>query len=466
MTTRTAVSVRCRARNFGTLFLVFMFSLGLGVPVYPAEAPRDVPTPAEIVAAYRRNFASLLPIAVRYEREQVEGIGLIEADRLDVFQKQALLSNKAAYLEKAEIRPDAALPPGMTAAEARRQVKEMIQRMIDDAPTQLEYLAYRLKPENVEKRLNEPRRWRFQWWCDQKSFHVRWPKHQDDDRVKLDAGPITPESLEESYGLVQMISRCAKNDPPARFWYGTENNPRGPVGEIGSASLRTMEASVSFPPLGVTIPEWALPHAFADIDQFMSQPLEAYAVAGEAELAGRKVILMDCDLHYDVKPIPKFKGRARAWIDPRRGFIPMRLEYDTVPAGDSKRAQFPASMGKLTAFAEVDELREVHGSFYPVRGRRQEYVADARWEMELYKKNESPDGKVNPSRLPGWRRSWRVTKFTANAAVEPGALELAFPEGTVYLNTDTNQWSPGATPQSEDNPGERQSGAGLFSEPP
>ena len=411
------------------------FVLGLGVPVYPAELPRDVPTPAEIVAAYRQNFASLLPIAVSYEMQQIEGIGLIEADRLEVIRQEALLAVKADVLSGKVSDDQLTLPPGVNAADVTR----MLELMADEAPKQLEHLAYRLKPENVKKRLNEPRRWRFQWWCDQRSFHVRWPKHQEDDSVKLDAGPITPESLEKNYGLVQMISRCAKNNPPARFWYGTENSPRGPAGEIGSASLRTMQSTVSFPPLGLTIPEWAPPHQFTDMDQFMSQPLEAYHVVGESEFAGRKVILMDCDLQYDTKPIPRFKRRARAWIDPRRGFIPIRLEYDKPPAGDSKRLQFPASMGKLTAVSEVDELREVHGSFYPVRGRRQEYVADARWEMELYKKKESPIGKDNPSVLPGWSRTWRVTKFTANAAVEPGALELAFPDGTVILDADTNQ---------------------------
>jgi hypothetical protein len=305
--------------------------------------------------------------------------------------------------------------------------------MADEAPKTLEFLAYRLKPENIEKRLNEPRRWRFQWWCDQQSFHVRWPKHQEDDSVKLDAGPITPESLEKNYGLVQMISRSAKNNPRARFWYGTENSPRGPAGEVGNASLRTMQSKVSFPPLGLTIPEWAPPQQFTDMDQFMSQPLEAYHVVGETEFAGRKVILMDCDLDYEMKPIPQFKRRARGWIDPRRGFLPIRLEYDVVSADGSKR--------RHTAESEVDELREIHGSFYPVRGRGQEYVADARWEIELYKKKESPIGKFNASVLPGWRHTWRVTKFTANAAVEPGALELAFPDRTVYLNTDTNQWS-------------------------
>ncbi len=443
MTTYPAARLRCRARNDGPSFLVSVFTafiLGLGVPpVYPTELSRDVPTPAEMVAAYRQNFASLLPIAVSYEREQVEGVGLIEADRLEVIKQEFLLSKRSS-LDQSTLPPDlldeSTLPPGVTAAEMRR----MLEQMADEAPKQLEYLAYRLKPENVEKRLNEPRRWRFQWWCDQRSFHVRWPKHRDDDSVKLDAGPITPESLEKNYGLVQMISRSAKNDPPARFWYGTENSPRGPAGEIGSASLRTMRSTVSFPPLGVTIPEWAPPHQFTDMDRFMSQPLEAYQVVGETEFDGRKVILMDCDLDYDTKlTMLKFKRRTRAWIDPRRGFIPIRLEYDHVAAGDSKRAQFPASMGKLSAVSEVDELREVHGSFYPVSGKRQEYVADARWEMELYKKKESPIGKDNPSVLPGWSGTWRVTKFTANAAVEPGALELAFPDGTVILDADTNQ---------------------------
>ena len=455
MTRYPAARLHWPARNVGPSFLVFVFAasvVGFGVPVYSAEVPRDVPTPAEIVAAYGQNFASLLPIAVTYEIKQIEGIGLIEADRMEVIRQQSLLSNKAQILEKAEFPPDVTLPAGMTAAEARRGMMQTLKQMIDEAPKQLEYLAYRLKPENVKKRLNEPRRWRFQWWCDQKSFHVRWPKHQGIncakiDSVKLDAGPITPESLEKNYGLVQMISRCAKNNPPARFWYGTENSPRGPAGEIGSASLRTMQSKVLFPPLGTTIPEWAVPHQFTHIDQFMSQPLEAYHVVGETEFDGRKVILMDCDLHYGFKPIPKRKTRARAWIDPRRGFIPIRLEYDAVEVGDSGRLQFPASMGKVKAVSEVDELREVHGSFYPVSGKRQEYVPDARWEIELYEKKESSIGKVNPNVLPGWSRTWRVTKLSMNASVEPGALELVFPDSTVYLNTDTNQYSRVGTPQ-------------------
>jgi bla regulator protein blaR1 len=436
----TTVSLRCRAGSDRPSLLVFLFTafiLGLCVlPAYPAEPPRDLPTPAEVIAAYRKNFASLLPIAANYKMEQIEGIGLIEADRLDLIRQQDLLSAKAG-LDQGVV-DEKSLPPGVTAADVKRTLKQMA----EEAPKQLEYIAYRLQPDKIKERLNEPRRWRFRWWCDQKSFHVRWPKHQEDDSVKLDAGPITPESLEKNYGLVQMISRSAKNNPPARFWYGTENSPRGPAGEVGSESLRTMQSTVSFPPLGLTILKWAVPSEFTDIDQFMSQPLEAYQVVGKTELAGRQVILMDCDLNYDfyMKGALRFKNRARAWIDPQRGFIPLRLEYDYVPAGDSKRAPFQASMGKLSAVSEIDELQEVHGSFYPIRGKRQEYVPDARWEMELLKRKESPVGKRNPNTLPGWRRTWRVTKFTANAPVEPGALELVFPNGTVYHDTDAKLW--------------------------
>jgi beta-lactamase regulating signal transducer with metallopeptidase domain len=418
----------------GGLRLKFFY---VGKAEQPKARPAaKAPTPAEIIAGYRRNFASLMPIAVCYKMKQIEGIGLIERDRLEVVQNQALLTAKSSLDKPGAVYTSSS--PGMS----DEQIRQTLKAAAREAPQQLEMLAYQLKPENVKKRLNESRRWRFQWWCDQQSFHVRWPKHQEDDSVELDVGPITPESLEKNYGLVQMISRCKKNNPPARFWYGMENSPRGPAGEVGKASLRTMQSCVSFPPLGVTVvPEWAVAMQFTDMDQFMSQPLEAYQVVGETMLAGRKMILLDCDLNYDFVSTVKllFKNRARAWIDPRRGFLPIRLEYDYVPAGDSKRAQFPAKMGELSAFAEIDDVREVHGAFYPMSGERQEYVPDARWEIELIKKHESSIGKVNPGKLPGWHRSWRVTSFTANAPAEPGALELVFPKGTEIIDADAVQ---------------------------
>jgi hypothetical protein len=246
--------------------------------------------------------------------------------------------------------------------------------------------------------------------------------------------------LEADYPLVQIISRAPENDPPVRFWYGTENNPRGPSGEVGSVSLRTIASKISFPTIGFINPEWTHPDAWSDLDLFMSYQSSAYRLIGKDKIDGREALLLEC---VTFSAPGKFGRTTKAWIDPRRGFLPIRLEYLVLNPDGTLRFR--------EALTEVSEIQQIGASYYPMRGVRQEFIVDPSVEVERVKRQAAGQAEPKVADLRptnGWRKTWIVESVKPAAPLDKSAILLAFPIGTVYHNEETGKWSRTGTPQA------------------
>ncbi|MBN69611.1 MAG: peptidase M56 [Gimesia sp.] len=386
-----------------------------------AEKPDQLPSVEEILNGYRDNLQCLLPLEMTYRITAQENMNCITRDRLNLEALKTITNTDLRKIK--EIKVD-----GKTISE------EQLQLTVAHSFTQQEmFLESQLTPEVVRKRLGETVLDQRYFWTDGRSFHQRRPYQLQQKNTTLEQGPVWPaENLNQHYNSIELISWSDQNQPPLRRWYGKKRNHQLPQGEIGN-ELKQIPNLKTSAPLGLQEYQWAEELPEYSLDACLTKPPHRYRVVGREKRDGRPLILVEY-LNEPHAQSPEKRWRMRAWIDPAQGFLPLRIEWGYVDQ-ENQLAR------GLSQHAEVLQVKQVDGCYYPTRIRFQEYTtgtpkkqeqSSQTNEIKIFTKNLK-DFPAPPT-VPGRSTTWEVLDIHPHQQITPEALALQFPEGTVYEN--------------------------------
>lgn len=394
----------------GTIALIGGFGTRASEPAPPTNSREpatfdesaELPTFSAIQAAYRENFQRLRPLQVIYRITSAEGAGDIELDKWRLRGKEMMLEAVPADLRIEGREPDP-------------DERVWLEYHLAQLPIDVIRLKETLAPEMVERRLATRAVERGAFWTDGAAFHARWARKPEDKESSLFPGPLTPpENLTELYRDITLASWSPQNQLPLRCWFGSQ-------GAIGDQSLGQFISHRSMPLLGFVRTQWIDAEGWHDLDRFMSGECSEYEVVRWIDLDGRAMVLLD---GYSKKSEGTGnRERQRAWIDPRRGHLPLRWERTFVDAHGKE-------LGTALQVIEILEIEQLAQSYYPKAIKQQEFVWDPRQEVA---KEAGAARPVKP-RLPGRTTTWTFDEVNQGRAIDPAALALEFPRGARYRN--------------------------------
>ena len=386
-----------------------------------AAKPDQLPSVEEILDGYRDNIQRLLPLEMTYRITAQENMNCITRDRLNLEALKTITNTDLRKIK--EIKVD-----GKTISE------EQLQLTVAHSFTQQEmFLESQLTPEAVQKRLSETVMDQRYFWTDGRAFHQRRPYQLRQKNTTLDQGPVWPaENLNQHYNEIELISWSDQNQPPLRRWYGRKERQQFPQGEIGN-ELKQIPNLKTSAPLGLKEYHWAEKLPEYSLDACLTKPPHRYRVVGRENRDGRALILVEY-LNKPHEQNPEKRWRMRAWVDPAQGYLPLRIEWGYVDQ-ENQLAR------GLSQHAEVLQVKQVDGSYYPTRIRFQEYTtgtpkkqeqSSQTNEIKIFTKNLK-DFPAPPT-VPGRSTTWEVLDIHPHQQIAPETLALRFPEGTVYEN--------------------------------
>jgi len=190
------------------------------------------------------------------------------------------------------------------------------------------------------------------------------------------------------------------------------------------------------------------------IDEFFAQPADEMRVIREDQIDGRRVYVLD---HVSRRPVPKHLARgvvgelergyvARAYVDPGRGYLPLRIEYWTTLFHNGKRVG--AGKVRPNTFMrtlETLEIAEVDGGrFYPVRGVVKHYGLDPKYSGKLDTIKEAIAGRVvdAPSVLL-YEEEWRAASVEPDKPMPDDLFQFAFPDNTHVFDLEEERYIAG-----------------------
>ncbi|WP_417380742.1 M56 family metallopeptidase [Gimesia sp.] len=382
------------------------------------EVAQDtVPTVEEILDGYHANIQQLLPIELTYRVLSQENMNCITRDQ---FVLKAI--KRFPNLDRSEITVDGKVPS-----------EDEFRFMDISYQLKQQQLERQLTSEAIQERLREKVVEQRYFWTDGSSFHQRWPYWPDSERQqnpKLDQGPVwPPENLNQHYDSIKLISWSKANQPPLRHWFGRNKERSSLQASIGN-QLKEMPSLHTSAPLGLKAYQWDEKLPTYSLDDSMSKNPDQYKIVGRSQLNGQSVILVDSFSAYPQRS-QESRWRMRAWIDPSRGYLPLRIEWGVVDPSNKL-------ISGLSHHLETLEIKQVANSFYPVRIKYQEYTLDYPTQQKRSDKLK-PAERARQAQLPipvieGRCKTWEVVRIKANQSIEPETLALQFPEGTVYEN--------------------------------
>lgn len=382
-----------------------------------AVAIDTLPTVEDILNGYHANLQNLLPIEMTYRVLSQENMNCITRDQ---FELKAI--KRFPNLGRSEITVDGKVPS-----------EDEFRFMDISFQLKQQQLERQLTPEAIQERLREKVVEQRYFWTDGSSFHQRWPYWSDSERQqnpKLDQGPVwPPENLNQHYDSIKLISWSKANQPPLRHWFGRNKERSSLQASIGN-QLKEIPSLHTSAPLGLKAYRWDEKLPTYSLDDSMSKIPDQYNIVGRSQVNGQSVILVDSFSAYPQRS-QESRWRMRAWIDPSRGYLPLRIEWGVVDPSNKL-------ISGLSHHLETLEIQQVANSFYPVRIKYQEYTLDYPTQQKRSDKLK-PEERAKLAQLPipvieGRCKTWEVVSIKANQPIEPETLALQFPEGTVYEN--------------------------------
>ncbi|QDT51506.1 hypothetical protein Pan258_55950 [Symmachiella dynata] len=361
-----------------------------------------LPSVKAIQAAYHKNFTKFMPLGVEYRMTITDTEAAIETERQRLKEKQAF----------SKANPGSIVVNGKALDEA--QFKETMRHVGEE----IQYLTQTLSDESVKKRLKGWVIQRPYVWTDGQSLHLRRSNNPSASDDTLFPGAVTPpEKLSELYNSIVLASWSKDNDPPLRCWFGGNAPGQGRVANVLNDCI-----SISLPPMGIVKEEWTHKRDWHEWDLLMTADPSRFKVVKRTEVKGRVMYVMD--------EIVEKGERARVWIDPRQGALPLRMEWSYVSTADKVVTPFHRDL-------QILAVKKVANGFYPAKIRRRDLIPDAKIaqkQREEFAAGTLAKDAPRPPLVTGRVTAWEATKFEPKKAIEPAALALAFPKGALYIN--------------------------------
>ena len=361
-----------------------------------------LPSVKAIQAAYHKNFAKFMPLGVEYRMTITETEAAIETDRQRLKEKQ--LFTKA--------KPGSIVINGETIDE--EQFKETVRYVGEE----IQYLTQALSKESVKNRLKGWVAQRPYVWTDGKSLHLRRLNNPSASDDTLFPGALTPpEKLSELYNSIVLASWSKTNNPPVRCWFGGTAPGQGRVANVLNECI-----SISLPPMGFVRDDWTHKRDWHEWDLLMTADPSRFKVVKRTEVKGRVMYVVD--------EVVEKGERARIWIDPRQGCLPLRMEWSYVSTADKVVTPFHRDL-------QILAVKKVADGFYPAKIRRRDLIPDAKIaqkQREEFVAGTLAKNAPRPPLVTGRTTAWEAMNFEPKKAIEPAALALAFPTGALYIN--------------------------------
>jgi hypothetical protein len=384
--------------------------------VTAAGAPPQIQA-TDIVAGYRQNFAEFRTLHVQWQR---------------------VLTNAENFFKRLE-----AAAHDLEEQSARQGIEpEERARLLSQAEG---YLGMAAHPKNIA-----PTVVRQDFWTDRTGFQMRLPSpslgdQQTEWRYPPSAPGIDTKALLTHYKDTAIICFDGRADNGFRVWDGYT---KGDIHVAGIQKSAADSDSTHFPPLGLVNPEWG--SSWHPFDDFFAGPIEQLRVVREERVAGRRTYVVERvsetqhkELRLKPEHIKRFGERikifdiVRAWVDPARGYIPLKMEWDGEKWYDGKL--IAPLKKKIPSFRIIDnvEIRQVAGTqgYYPVRCEMHLYAVEAGYRGPFVTVGDVIEGKqpvVGPNRLDQ-ECLWEVSLVEANRDMS-GLLSLRFPDNTAYYD--------------------------------
>ncbi len=284
------------------------------------------------------------------------------------------------------------------------------------------------------------------YWTDRYGIQFRF-------RIPIGAAPSafpddppTTAALGTTYRNTIIVSSPGPGAPVAT-WNGSQNG-MAPTGGIFK-SYRVGDAKlIATPPFGVVRPDWGLP--LNPYDEFYEGPGEFPRVVGRAVIDGRPTLILE--RRTAAMPPRSFLTESefqrlgtrlrrstliRAWVDPARGYLPLRLEWDAEALLDGKLIAPPAGTKPNRVIEEV-VLREVApGIFYPSSGAIREYQPDPSYKGPTPTVaawvEQGTEGTAGPPVVLVETVAWAAPVVEVGRPMA-GIFALEFPVGTTYYD--------------------------------
>ena len=230
--------------------------------------------------------------------------------------------------------------------------------------------------------------------------------HGDDDWLMPDV-PVTPASMAKQYVGFTLIAYQGGGNPFYRWCVGQPNG----VNSWGQIMVQ-LPGNCYFPPLAspknANSAYWRHP-----IDAFFREDPGAFRTVGHATVDGHDTVLIERRTSSSPKEPPV--EVVRAYLDPSRGALPLKIEWFPPGADPDKRPLFRAMDG-------VEIVAVKGGGFYPVRGTIRTFI----------------DGDSGGPPVSVEEISWQAAKVEGNAPLND-TMALEFPDGMYYYDGSTGR---------------------------
>jgi hypothetical protein len=186
-------------------------------------------------------------------------------------------------------------------------------------------------------------------------------------------------------------------------------------------------------------------------DYFFSLPREGMSIIGHAQIDGSKCIVME-HMHDDttlfdnpemmqIMPphISKIGHCAiyRAWVDPAKGFLPVRIEWNLLYSVNGKPVRYTASTdfnNECRYIFAINKIKECgNGFFYPAEATQNFYGAKATSGKTITVPLDVITGEKDPEPRPSiiyCKKKWKIFHVERNVDIASTTLDLPFPKGT------------------------------------
>lgn len=260
--------------------------------------------------------------------------------------------------------------------------------------------------------------------------------------------PLTGESLLKEFGEQRILSLSPGATPSVWIWGGSPRPGLPPYKLVSNKPLQQL-GTYRFPPLGVASFDWITAQARNPVDEFFLGAPEGYKILRRETVAARQLLVVEWKSSFEqptetqqpdgsVK-VGSLKGHrhARAWLDPERGWLPLRCEYRGAIEFGGKPVD--PSDGPPYQVLEVTEVKAFDGAgFYPVSGTLTMMGAPADAPPLTMQDLQDGKGIQHPS-VVHQIESWAAATVEANLPLSAALFLPKFPANFATFDLDQNK---------------------------
>ncbi|MCY2967821.1 MAG: hypothetical protein NT069_30030 [Planctomycetota bacterium] len=284
-------------------------------------------------------------------------------------------------------------------------------------------------------------------WSDGENFQFRFlveAKTRTTERydaetpgTKFPDAPPNPDTLVRDYRDVAVLSFGPATRSKFRMWSAQHDERSGY--HDGLITTQNPLKRLRTPPL------FSVSQAGIDMHPLtglFSPGAKSSRVIGRSAIAGVDCLMVERLFDSDRAPLHSGFGELyRAWLDPQRGYMPVRVEIHYAQPEESAWQKWyarvsqgmaelnPPSMDAPTVFVVVSSIQEViPGAYYPMKGT--EFVTGP--------------APIEGGRLPQasaihQKTVWEVERVVADPPMDTVMFALQFPSSTLYFDESQQQ---------------------------